>query len=240
MLLTRETSAPKRAFIHAVIFPILIGLLMLLSYILEKGMHWDFHHAGVYPRRMEGVWGILTVVFVHADLEHLLNNLLSFIILGSLLFYFYREIAGSVLSISYLLSGLILWVIGRESWHIGASGLIYALAFFLFFSGIIRKYAPLLAISFTVVLLYGSMVWHLFPWKLDDHISWEGHLSGGIVGLLLSVCYRKKDPQKPVVIWDEEDEVHVMRCRIIVSKFRYIKRSFQFPKKNHETRLKGE
>ena len=87
--------------------------------------------------------------------------------------------------------------------------LFYSLAFFLFFSGVIRKYSPLLAISFTVVLLYGSMVWHLFPWKLEDPISWEGHLSGGVVGLVLSILFRNKGPQKPVVKWEEEEEEEV-------------------------------
>jgi membrane associated rhomboid family serine protease len=115
-------------------------------------------------------------------------------------------LASKVLLISYIVSGLILWVIGRDSWHIGASGLIYALAFFLFFSGIIRRYVPLIAISLIVALIYGNMIWHILPWETHDPISWEGHLAGGIVGVFLSIFYRKVGPQKPVKIWDEEDD----------------------------------
>ena len=209
MIISNSSSAPNREFFYAIFIPILIGLAMLLSFILEKGMDWDFHSAAVYPRHLNGLWGIFTIVFIHADLDHLLNNLLSFMILSTFLFLFYKQIAWNVLWISYLSSGLFLWVIGRESWHVGASGLIYAIAFFLFFSGLIRKFAPLMAISFVVVLLYGSMVWHLFPWQIDDPISWEGHLSGGVVGLVLSLLYRNKGPQKPPVAWGEEidDEI---------------------------------
>jgi len=167
-------------------------------------MDWDFHTAGVFPRRIENLWGVFTLVFVHADWSHLANNVISFVVLGSLLYYFYKELATKVMVISYFFSGLILWFIGRDSWHIGASGLIYSLAFFLFFSGFIRKYVPLIAISLVVAFIYGSMVWHIFPWQNQDPISWEGHLAGGIIGFGLSIFYRNEGPQKPVKIWEEE------------------------------------
>jgi membrane associated rhomboid family serine protease len=110
------------------------------------------------------------------------------------------------LLISYVVSGLILWAIGRDSWHIGASGLIYSIAFFLFFSGIIRKHVPLIALSLVVAFIYGGMIWHIFPWTVQDPISWEGHLAGGLIGFILSVWYRKEGPQKPLVQWDENED----------------------------------
>jgi membrane associated rhomboid family serine protease len=212
MLFEPKTSVEKRQFIHAVFIPGFIGLLMILSFVVEHGMNWDFHTAGVYPRRIEHVWGVFTLIFVHSDWSHLVNNVLSFTVLGSCLYYFYRQIASKVLFISYVFSGLILWIIGRDSWHIGASGLIYSLAFFLFFSGIIRKYIPLIAISLIVAFIYGNIIWHVFPWKMDDPISWEGHLSGGITGFVLSICYRKEGPQKPEPVWDDdvEDDINYL------------------------------
>jgi membrane associated rhomboid family serine protease len=201
-----DTNSDKRQIINAIFFPCLISVFMVLSFVFEKGMNLDFHTAGIYPRRLENIWGIFTLIFVHADLTHLTNNVISFVILGSLLYFFYQEIATKVLIISYIISGLILWGIGRENWHIGASGLIYSLAFFLFFSGILRKHIPLIAISLTVAFIYGSMVWHIFPWQAQDPISWEGHLSGCIVGSVLSLIYRKDEPQKPDEKWDENDD----------------------------------
>lgn len=206
MLFDSRTSTEKRQFIHAVFIPLIIGILMILSFLLERGMNWDFHSAGVFPRRLGNLWGILTLIFIHAGWGHLVNNVVSFIVLGSCLYFFYKQIATKVLFISYIFSGLILWIIGRENWHIGASGLIYSLAFFLFFSGIIRKHIPLIAISLIVAFLYGSIVWHVVPWELKDPISWEGHLAGGIIGLVLSVWYRNEGPQKPVVDWGEDDD----------------------------------
>jgi len=107
--------------------------------------------------------------------------------------------------LSWLISGLLLWFIGRDSYHIGASGWIYALAFFLFLSGIVRGHVPLIAISLIITFWYGGMIWHVFPWKINDPISWEGHLSGVITGCILTIIYRKKGPQKPVKIWEEDE-----------------------------------
>ncbi len=206
MLFSEKLSAGRRQFIHAVFIPVVISILIILVFLLEKGMNWDFHKAGIMPRDFKYLTGILTYVFIHADWGHLTNNILSFLVLGSCLFYFYNLIATKVLFFSYILSGVLLWLIGRENWHIGASGLIYSIAFFLFFSGLIRKHIPLIAISLIITFLYGSMIWHVFPWKVNDPISWEGHLSGGISGLVLSVIYRKSGPQRPEIDWGEEEE----------------------------------
>lgn len=206
MLFDPGITNEKRQFMHAVFIPLIIAIIMVLSLVLEHGMGWDFHTAGVYPRRLENIWGVFTMPFVHSGWGHLINNVISFIVLGSSLHYFYNQIAPKVLFVSYIFSGILLWVIGRESWHIGASGLIYSLAFFLFFSGIIRKHIPLIAISLVVAFLYGSMVWHIFPWEVKDPVSWEGHLSGGIVGCLMAVYFRNEGPQKPEELWEEEND----------------------------------
>ncbi len=214
MLFKANLSEFKRQFLHAIFIPTIISIILVLSFVLEKGMGWDLHTLGVYPLRIEKISGIFTLVFVHADWSHLANNIVSFMLLATCLSFFYRKIALKVLLVSYVSSGFMLWLIGRDSWHIGVSGLIYSLAFFLFFSGIIRKHVPLIAISFIVAFSYGSMVWHIFPWEIHDPISWEGHLSGGVVGLFLSVMYRNEGPQKPIIVWedkegDEGDKLHV-------------------------------
>lgn len=204
MLFNPNLSPERRRLIHAVFIPAILSLVMLLVFVIENGMGWDFHTAGIYPRKAENLWGIFTYIFIHGSISHLLNNALTFFILASCLYYFYKEIASKILFISLLISGLILWLIGRENWHIGASGLIYALAFFLTISGIFRKHVPLIAISLIIVFVYGNMVWHIVPWQANDPISWEGHLSGVISGLILAIIYRNEGPQKPIKIWEEE------------------------------------
>lgn len=206
MLINENSSAEKRKIFHALFVPSIITLLIFLSFVFERGMGLNFYKAGIYPRNIENLWGVFTYVFVHAGWAHLFNNIISFFALSVSLYYFYNLIAGKILLYSYLSSGVLLWLVGRESWHIGASGLVYALVFFLFFSGLIRKHVPLISISLVVVFLYGSMFWHLFPWQTNDPVSWEGHLSGGLSGLILSVIFRNEGPQKPEKVWEDESD----------------------------------
>ena len=119
------------------------------------------------------------------------------------LFYFYRPIAWKVLFFGVLFSGLLTWWIGRPSYHIGASGLIYVLVSFIFFKGIFTKYFRLIALSLLIVFLYGSMIWYVFPVK--EGISWEGHLSGLITGLLFAVFFKKKIPKPRKFAWEDEN-----------------------------------
>ncbi len=203
-----EEIAHKKAIARiylAAFVPLSLCIIMFLSYLLQLGMHWPMYKLGVFPLRFESLTGIFTMIFVHADWKHLLNNLLSFSMLSVALYYFYSSIANKVMFFSTLLSGTILWMIGRDSWHIGASGLIYAIAFFIFFSGLLRRHSALVALSFIVAFLYGSMVWHVFPWEAFNKVSWEGHLSGAIVGFVLSLVFIKQGPQKPIVVWANDE-----------------------------------
>jgi membrane associated rhomboid family serine protease len=129
---------------------------------------------------------------LHGDLAHLCNNSLALFVLLPLLRYFYRNQTAIVLVLGLLFSGLGTWLLGRPSYHIGASGLIYVLVSFIFFKGIFTKYYRLVALSFLVVLLYGSSFWYMFP-NVKQGISWEGHLAGFLVGFSLALVL--KTPQ---------------------------------------------
>ena len=176
---------------------------MWLVKIVEILFEIDFSDLGIYPRSLKGLPGIIVSPLIHNDFTHLLNNSLPLLLLSIALFYFYSEIAIKISSITYILTGLLVWLWGREAWHIGASGLVYGLASFLFFSGLIRRYFRLIALSLLVVFLYGEMVWGLFP-GIYKNISWESHMLGFFSGILLAVWYRKEGPQKPVYEWMEE------------------------------------
>ena len=197
-----------KRLLYAFFFPGLFIFILGLMALLEKGFGADWHRWGIYPRAIEGLWGILTSPLIHSGVRHLFSNSVSLMILSWCLFYFYKETGFAVAPVLWILSGVLTWCIGREAWHIGASGLIYALSFFLFFSGIFRKYIPLMAVSLLVVFLYGSTLWNMFPIAeiIDPSISWEGHLSGAISGLICAGIFRKYGPQKPVEPEDLEEE----------------------------------
>ena len=193
---------------YAAFFPCILLIILWLIRLWEWNFHTEWYWMGVYPRTASGLLGILTEPLVHAGIQHLLSNSVPLFILSWCLFYFYKDLGYVVFPMLWVFSGLFTWCIGRESYHIGASGLIYGLSFFLFFSGVFRRYIPLMALSLVVVFLYGSTVWNMLPvWELiEANISWEGHLSGALSGFLCATLFRKYGPQKPADPFEKEEE----------------------------------
>ena len=191
-------------------YPILFVLLIWIVFWAESRFGFNLNYLGVYPRSLSGLQGVLFSPFIHSGLSHLWNNTLPLLILSTALFYFYPTRSWTVLGLGFIMTGILTWIIGRSSLHIGASGIIYMLFSFLFFKGIITKYYRLIALSFIVVFMYGSMLWYIFPIK--DGISWEGHLSGLVTGLLLAIFIKNGIVQKKIYPWEhpnydpEEDD----------------------------------
>lgn len=188
--------------------PLLMVLLLVLIFSLDRAFGLKLYEFGVYPQRNTGLLGIISSPLIHGDWEHLRNNSISLFALSAGLIFFYPRKAMPVIIIAWLLSGLGVWIWARESYHIGASGLIYALAAFIFVSGILRAHPNLLALSMLVVFLYGSFIWGMVP--ADPRVSYEAHISGALIGVLLAVYFRNSPPRdfpKPFSIEDIDDDL---------------------------------
>ncbi|HEX2921703.1 MAG TPA: rhomboid family intramembrane serine protease [Bacteroidales bacterium] len=201
---TEQIYFRRKLFLSSILPVFLITLMWLVS-ITESLFGLDFTKGGIYPLKIEGLPGIILSPFIHDDFVHLFNNSLPLLFLTIALFYFYPGIAIKVFIWTYLLTGLLVWIAGRPAWHIGASGLVYGIASFHFFSGIIRKHFRLIALSLLIVFLYGSMVWGLFP-GVYKNVSWESHMLGFFSGILLAIFFRHEGPQQPVYDWMEEED----------------------------------
>ena len=197
-----------KQILYAFFFPAIFVLVLWLVWIVEKGFDMNWAQFGIIPRTWEGLRGILFSPIIHQDASHLYSNSVPLLVLSWCLFYFYKDLGYLVFPFLWVLSGILTWLIGRDSYHIGASGLIYALSLFLFFSGILRKYVPLMAVSLIVAFLYGSTVWSMFPVTeiVDPAISWEAHLSGAISGIICAVVFRHQGPKAPDPVEEEDDE----------------------------------
>jgi membrane associated rhomboid family serine protease len=146
-------------------------------------------YLGIYPRQIWGSLGILTSPFVHGSWSHLLSNSGPLVVLSFLLSYFYRRISLGVILRLYLLTGVFVWIFGRSVYHIGASGVIYALVSFVFWSGIFRRQIKAIVLALVVTVLYSGMFLGLIP---EQGISWESHLLGALVGIGVAFLYRKE------------------------------------------------
>jgi len=223
----------KRLF-DALLF--VIGFLAICwsVFLLDESFSLHLNHYGNRPWRIKGLIGIITSPFLHGDLQHIWGNTLSFFTLGTFLFFFYRKHAFKVLLWLIFCSGLILWLIGAPgSNHIGASGVVYGLASFLFISGLINDNLVLLRVSMAVAFLYGSIVWGILPY--DPKISWEGHLAGMIVGILLAVVYRGKAPKRPLYQYELDEIREAEEAAELEKELERLKALGLDPTKNSDT-----
>ena len=192
------------SFYSGIIYgPLLFVLSIWVVYWVEIRFGLRFTSFGIYPQKIEGLRGIFLSPFIHGGLQHLFNNSVPLFVLSAALFYFYRNVKWKLLLTGLLLTGLLTWIIGRPSYHIGASGIVYLLASFLFFRGVFSKQYQLTALSLTVVFLYGSLLWYVFP--IDATISWEGHLSGFLVGFVFSFFFKENTIPTKKYEWQRED-----------------------------------
>ena len=165
-----------------------VGILWLVR-ITESLLAFDLGVLGIHPRSLAGTVGIITGPLVHGDFQHLMSNSLPLRFLGIGVFYFYNKIALEVFIGIYFFTSFWVWIVARDAYHIGASGIVYGLASFLLFSGFFRKDSRSIAISLIVIFLYGGMAYGLFP--INEGISWESHLLGSLAGLMSAFYYRR-------------------------------------------------
>lgn len=193
-----EKNKILSSFFYSGCFVLLIWIIQFVQWALDKSLS-EF---GILPRKLPGLIGILTAPLLHADFGHLISNTITLFLLLFGILYFYRSSAVKVFFIIYLLSGLFVWIFGRQAYHIGASGLVYGFASFLFFSGLFRKDKRSMALSLLIVFLYGGMVWGILP--VSPEISFESHLFGALTGIACAFIYRKNDPP-PVYEWENDE-----------------------------------
>jgi len=193
---------PFKFRLRTLVIPLYSVLFLWIILLLDFKYNLHLVRYGIYPRTLSGLVGVIASPFIHKNITHLANNSAPLFIMLLTLFYFYSKIALKIILQGTVLLGFLTWLIARPAYHIGASGVVYLLVSFIFFSGILSKNRRLIAISMIVVFLYGSLVWYMFP--ENQEMSWEGHLSGFIMGIILAFRYRKILPKPDKYYWEEE------------------------------------
>ena len=178
---------------------------LVLIHLASFAFSLDLARFGVHPRDPHGLAGILAAPLLHGDLAHLMSNALPLLIGGIALLYLYPDSSRFVLPAVYVGPGLAVWAFGRDSIHIGASGLVYGIVTYVFVAGLLRRDRRAWAASLLVALLYGAMVWGVLPIKVG--VSWETHLAAAIIGLALAFGLRDRDiPPRKRYSWEDEPE----------------------------------
>lgn len=184
--------------------PLLVAAAVCLVSVPDLLGFVEWKQYALRPRHWEQWYGIFTAPFLHGSWEHLGSNLppLFFLTLG--IRWFYPSIFLPVMLTSFVAPGLWGFLAAGDGLHLGASGVVYALAFFMFFSGIFRKEIKALTLALIVAFFYGGMVWGILPDQ--PGISWESHAFGGLAGIILAWYFRKKDLPAKKYSWEDEED----------------------------------
>ncbi|MFH1196712.1 MAG: rhomboid family intramembrane serine protease [bacterium] len=176
----------------------------------------SFIKYGLLPGEISGLIGILTFPLIHANFNHLISNSMPILFLGMGTGYFYPSSSYKVYIPVFIVPGIFMWFFARPSYHIGASAIIYGLAAFIFFSGILKRDVRSIALALLVTFLYGGMIWGVLP--LDREVSWEGHLFGAITGIICAFIFKNLDPYKKYDWEDEERDYDVRDLEVSYDK----------------------
>jgi membrane associated rhomboid family serine protease len=198
----------KRRFYGSMIFPGLLVLLLWIIKLIEVGFQTSFADYGLLPQTLVGLRGILFSPLLHADWKHLSSNSVPLFLLTAGLFYYYGKKARTIFSLCWLVTGIWVWIFAADTGiHIGASGVVYALATFHFTGGLLRREPRMMAFSLLVTFLYGGLVWGISPdFFPGKNISWQSHLLGGLAGIVIAFAYRGDGPQRKIYHWDDEED----------------------------------
>ncbi len=201
-----NTRRPSR-FRSSATFALQLSGLIAALHLLHAITGFPPHSWGILPRSTEGLQGIVFAPLLHGSWGHLFSNLPPLLALTFILFYFYRRVAWPAFLMIYLLTGTTVWALGRSVWHIGASGVVYGLVAFVFWSGIFRRNLKSIILALVVLMYYGSMFTGILPGQ--EGISWESHLLGALVGIFAAFWFKndkEKDETPQRYSWEEEPE----------------------------------
>ncbi len=190
---------------QAIKYPLFFVVIMWSVHIIKVlgGFNWDIY--GVHPREADGLIGILVSPLLHGSFKHLMSNTIPLFLMFTLISLFYSKVSKISFAAIYLLTGISVWFFGRHVYHIGASGVVYGLISFVFWSGIFRKNFKSVILTIIIIFLYSGYIAGVFPGQ--EGISWESHLLGAIVGMLVAFIVRNVEEQHEID--DKRKELHV-------------------------------
>ncbi|MEM8906490.1 MAG: rhomboid family intramembrane serine protease [Bacteroidota bacterium] len=188
----------NQSLVHSLKWPLAFVSTWWLIHVLQWMMGWELGYLGIYPLKSYGLKGILIAPLIHGDFSHLIHNSIPFLVLSTIIIYFYQSVAFRSFLMIYFLTGLAVWLGARPVFHIGASGVVYGLVTFLMGNGLFRRNNKSIVLALVVFLFYSGMLVGVLP--NQQGISWESHLYGALVGFFVAYFYKGEIEE------DERDE----------------------------------
>lgn len=176
---------------------IVITIFLLMAGIEAFNLFTDryLNQFGLLPRNIDTLYGIILSPLLHVSLVHFLSNIVPLLIFSLLMMQYGVKQFFLVTIYCILLSGTLVWLFGRNSMHIGASGLIYGYFGYLLLAGMLSQKIKLILISLVVGFTYGGLIFGVLPHL--KNVSWESHLFGFFSGLSCALLWNRNSDTSP-------------------------------------------
>lgn len=199
-----QSGNPLLRLLRRFRLPVAMLAIMWVIQVFQAVTGMEMGYLGVLPRTLTGLWGVLLAPFIHADFNHLISNTLPFAVLSGLMVLFYPKVASPAFWMIYFLEGLLVWLFSRPSYHVGASGVVYGMLAFVFWTGIFRRNIKSIALAVLVLFYYGSMFTGILPGR--EGISWESHLLGAVAGIVVAFVWKGRGEEDEELPPSEKEE----------------------------------
>jgi membrane associated rhomboid family serine protease len=183
--ITATDNTPTRGADRQQALVLVAGMaaLMWVVEIIDQVAGGRLDQYGIEPHDVDGLVGIFTAPFLHAGFSHLIGNTVPFLVLGATIALSGLARVALTTLIVAVVGGLGTWIVAPSGTdHIGASGVVFGYATYLIARGVFSRNLLHLAIGLVVIGVYGSTL--LFGVVPTDGISWQGHLFGGVGGVV--------------------------------------------------------
>lgn len=166
----------------------LLTVLELLNLVTGR----QLNHLALIPRHIDALGGIFISPFLHGSLMHYTSNIIPVCLFSVLVMQYGRKVWWQSSAFILVFTGLLVWLLARDAYHLGASGIVYGYFGFLVFAGFISRRIKLMAISLLVGFFYGGLIFGVLP--VHAYISWESHLFGFLTGIAAARIFVKRSP----------------------------------------------
>lgn len=160
-----------------------LGAVLWIIQLANAANDYSLDRFGLRPRRIDGLWGILTEPFLHASYGHLFSNTLPLVAVGWVLLLSGVRTWLIVSAAVLVLGGLAAWLVAPAGIIVGASGLIFGWLGYLLARAYFSRKLRWILVAVLVLFTFGSVLNGLLP-SVDSNVSWQSHVCGFAAGLL--------------------------------------------------------
>lgn len=185
------TAPRSRVLVAAEVIIAFVAFLYVVE-LVDTALGNRLDGAGVRPRELDGLDGIVFAPVLHAGWAHLLANTVPLLVFGFLI------LLGGVLrwvivtAVVWLLGGVGVWLTGGDhTVHLGASVLAFGWLVYLLVRGFFSRSVAQILLGLLLLLVYGGLLWGVLPGR--PGISWQGHLFGAVGGLCAAWWLGRRD-----------------------------------------------